>query len=436
MVDSDRSSPSRSSRELPVPPKSVLLGVPRWTRDGGVSAHVQTSAAVLARHGLDVRVLAARIESSEEIPGVTVYRCPDLFHPEVPMAARIGDALSFGPDVIHLHQVDLPDVIQEMRISAPVVISAHVYSACTSGVYYFRPGHECTRAHGPGCVFNLLARGCAHTRNLKSLPGRYAGASRRAEALASADLVVAYSSSVDRHLATNGLMRRRIVPFPATTVAKPGSGHATRRRVVFAGRIVHQKGVAVLIRAAREVDGEFVICGDGRQLEAMRRLARSAGVERRVSFKGWLSAEQLMEEFANASVVVVPSLWPEPFGLVGIEALATGRPVIASATGGIEDWLDDGVSGLCVKPGDSHALAQALNELLADPDRQRAMGAAGRDAVKARFSPERHVTALLEAYSNAHATWSAERCGEPGEASVAHLDAAREGSPAAHSIES
>jgi glycosyltransferase involved in cell wall biosynthesis len=405
MTASDRSTPGTSAPEPPAV-TSVLLGVPRWTRDGGVSAHVQTSAAALARHGLDVRVLAARIESSEEIPGVTVYRCPDLFHPDVPMAARIGDALSFLPDVIHLHQVDLPDVIREMRASAPVVISAHVYSACPSGLYYFQPGNECTRAHGPGCVFNMLARGCAHTRNLKSLPARYSGAARRAQALASADLLVSYSSAVDRHLAANGLARRRVVPFPVTITPKPGSGDADRRRVVFAGRVVSQKGVAVLIRAAREVDGEFVICGDGRELQAMRSLARRIGVERRVCFKGWLGAEELASEFARASVVVVPSLWPEPFGLVGIEALSAGRPVIASATGGIEDWLEDGISGLCVKPGDVHDLAQALNRLLADPDMQRTMGEAGKLAVHTRFSPERHVAALLDAYASARATWS------------------------------
>jgi glycosyltransferase involved in cell wall biosynthesis len=404
MSEGDRSASAASSSGS-LTPRSVLLGVPRWTRDGGVSAHVQTSAAALARQGLDVRVLAARIESSEEIPGVTLYRCPELFNADAPMANRIGHALAFGPDVIHLHQVDLPDVVTAMRASAPVVISAHVYSACTSGVYYFRPGQECTRAHGPGCVFNLLARGCAHTRNLKPLPKRYKNATRRAEALRAADLVVSYSSSVDRHLAANGLLRRQIIPFPATIDPQPGSGHATRRRVVFAGRIVHQKGVSVLIRAAREVDGEFVICGDGRQLPAMRKLAQRIGVQERVRFTGWLSSEQLAEEFANASVVVVPSLWPEPFGLVGIEALAAGRPVVASATGGIEDWLDDGISGLCVTPGDVEELARALNELLADPDRQRAMGIAGRDAVNRRFSPERHVAAVLDAYRGAHSTW-------------------------------
>jgi glycosyltransferase involved in cell wall biosynthesis len=366
---------------------------------------VQTSAAILARHGIDVRVLAARIETEEDLPGITLYRCPDLFNDDAPMARRIGEAISFGPDLIHLHQVDRPDLVRAMRKSAPVVISAHVYSACTSGVYYFQPGQECTRAHGPGCVFNLVARGCAHTHNLKPLPTRYKHASRRVAALRAADLVLSYSSAVDRHLAANGLLRRQLVPFPATVAPKLGAGHDTRRRVVFAGRIVAQKGVAVLIRAARDVDGEFVICGDGRELQAMRRLALRMGVQDRVLFKGWLTSEQLAQEFADASVVVVPSLWPEPFGLVGIEALAAGRPVIASATGGIEDWLDDGVSGLCVKPGDVEDLAQALNKLLADPDRQRTMGIAGREMVNTRFSPERHLAAILDAYASARATW-------------------------------
>lgn len=386
---------------------SVLLGVPRWTRDGGISAHVQSSAAILAGHGLDVRVLTARVESTEEIPGVIVYRCPALFHADAPMTERLGDALTFAPDVVHLHQVDLPDVVQALRASAPVVISAHVYSACPSGLYYFRPGQECTRAHGPACLLNMVVRGCAHTINLKSLPVKYVNAARRAQALQGADMVVSYSTAVDRHLAANGLTRRQIVPFPATIQARTGSGHAQRRRVVFAGRVVAHKGVAILIRAAHEVDGEFVICGDGRQLEAMRRLARRMGVERRVTFRGWLGSQQLAQELADASVVVVPSLWPEPFGLVGIEALAAGRPVIASATGGVEDWLEDGVSGVCVKPGDVADLVRALNDLLADPDRQAAMGLAGRQAVHARFSEERHAGAILGAYATARAVWAA-----------------------------
>lgn len=352
-------------------------------------------------------MLAARVESPGDVPGVTVYRCPDLFNTGAPMGTRIGHALAFGPEVIHLHQVDRPDVIQAMRTTAPVVLSAHVYSACSAGVHYFRPGQECTRAHGPGCIVSMLAHGCTHTHNPQAIPKRYKNASRRTAALRSADLVISYSSAVDRHLAANGLARRRLIPFPATIHATLGSGHAARRRVVFAGRLVREKGVDILIRAAREVDAEFVICGEGRLLEALRRLARRGGVESRVKFKGWLGPEQLAQELANASVVVIPSLWPEPFGLVGIEALAAGRPVIASATGGIEDWLDDGVSGICVKPGDPHDLARALNLLLADPELQQTMGMVGRQAVDARFSPDRHLAAVLEAYSDARTGWRA-----------------------------
>ncbi|MCW2971467.1 MAG: glycosyl transferase group 1, partial [Solirubrobacterales bacterium] len=97
------------------------------------------------------------------------------------------------------------------------------------------------------------------------------------------------------------------------------------------------------------------------------------------------------------------------FGIVGIEALAAGRPAVASATGGIVDWLEDGVSGLLVPPADVPALARALNELLADPGRQSAMGSAGKRAVAERFSPARHLMALLEGYRSARATWRSDR---------------------------
>ena len=404
MAGTTSPAPSDAERERHAV-RSVLLGVPRWTRDGGISAHVQVSAEILARHGLDVRVLAARVETNASTPGVSVYRCPELFHPRVPMRERLGETLELEPDVVHLHQVDLPDVIGELRRRAPVVVSAHVYSACTSGLHYFSPGQECTRAHGAGCWPNLLLRGCAHTRNPTSLPARYRGAARRLASLREADLVVSYSSAVDRHLAANGLSRRRLLSFPSTIVAGPTSDPPRERRVVFAGRIVAHKGVGVLIEAARELDADVVICGDGRERAAMEALARRLGVGERVRFSGWLAPEQLAHELSAAAVVALPSLWPEPFGLVGIEAFAAGRPVVASDTGGVRDWLEHGVSGLCVPPGDPHALAGALAELLAQPERRRAMGEAGRRTVSERFAPSHHVEQILDAYRAARLSW-------------------------------
>ncbi len=304
-----------------------------------------------------------------------------------------------------MHQLDDPGLVAFMRRDAPVAISMHGYSACSSGVHYFRPGQECARAHGPGCVVNLLARGCAHTRDPRPLPGAYQRATRAVQALTACDLAISYSSVIDRHLHSNGVSPRRVLPLFSTIAPRLGTGHETRRRVVFAGRVVTPKGVGVLIRALSDVDGELVICGDGWGLEAMRRLARRLGLAERVRFTGWLAPDDLAQELADASIVAMPSLWPEPFGLVGIEANAAGRPVVASATGGVVDWLSDGVNGLLVKPGDPRSLAAALNELLADPARQLQLGATGRELVAARFTLERHLDALLDAYGAARDAW-------------------------------
>jgi glycosyltransferase involved in cell wall biosynthesis len=395
-----------------------MFGTPLWGRNGGVAAHVQASARLLAERGLQVSVVAAKVDPDAHVPGVTVYRSTELFKSQLSIEARLGDAAGSSPDVIHLHQLDDPLAVAALRTRAPVVISAHAYTACTSGVHYFRPGHECTRPHGPGCAVNLVARGCAHVRNPRPLPATYRQTTRALEALRGADLTVAYSSAVERHLAVNGVTRRAVIPLFTTMTPRASSAERAQRRIVFAGRVVKPKGLGVLIRAMRTVEAELVVCGDGLQLAAMRRLARRVGVEQRVHFRGWLGSEQLARELADASVVAIPSLWPEPFGLVGIEALAAGRPVVASRTGGIADWLEDGVTGVGVDPGDVRGLARALEELLADPLRQQSIGAAGREMVGARFSPERHVAALLDGYRTARASWEAGRDAhrEPGEA--------------------
>jgi starch synthase len=254
-----------------------------------------------------------------------------------------------------------------------------------------------------------MLKGCAHTRYPRTLPNKYRNARRGRAALARSDYAISYSSAVDRHLAANGIVERAIVPYFPTTPPRRAAPTSARQRVVFGGRIVPQKGVDVLINAASEVDADFVLCGDGRDLEAMRELAAFLGIAERVRFRGWLDAGQLADELAEASLLVMPSVWPEPFGILGIEAFAVGRPAVASATGGIVDWLEHGVNGLAVPPADAPALAAALNELLADPARQQRMGAAGAEIVRTRFSAERHVATVTNAYDAARKLWLARR---------------------------
>src|ERR1700694_201108 len=139
-------------------PGGVLLVTPSWGRDGGVAAHVKVAAAALAERGITVTVAAARLDTEGEPPaGVTLCAAPGLLEREGATEERLAGALSHRPEVIHLHQVDDdPALVSALRRVAPVVLTAHGYTACTSGVHYFRPGEECKRQHGPGCVPHLL----------------------------------------------------------------------------------------------------------------------------------------------------------------------------------------------------------------------------------------------------------------------------------------
>ncbi len=383
--------------------RPVLMITPRWRRDGGVATHVIASAAALARSGVEVHVAAAIVDESEHPPGVEVHLAPLLLDRGETPERRLGTALEAARGVVHMHQFEDREVAGALAERAAIVLSVHGYVACTSTVHYFRPGQECPRAHGPLCVPNLLLRGCAHTRNPTWLPRRYREAAGAQRLLREVDLAITYSAVMDRNVAANGARNREILPLFATLepVPAPPAAADRPRRVLYAGRVVGAKGLDVLLRAIGRLDAELVVCGEGHELDRMRGVARSEGVGERVSFRGWLPPLELARELADAAVVAVPSLWPEPFGLVGLEAFGAHTPVVASATGGIPQWLQDGVNGIAVPAGDADALAAALRTLLDDAPLRERFGAAGRQLVEARFTAERHVDAALAAYERA-----------------------------------
>ena len=123
----------------------------------------------------------------------------------------------------------------------------------------------------------------------------------------------------------------------------------------------------------------------------------------------WLRSlcAELQAAYDRAAVVAVPSVWPEPFGMIGLEAMARGRPVVASDVGGIPDWLVDEVTGVLTPPGDVGALATALRRLLANRELRARMGAAGADRVRRRFTADQHIAAIERVNELARFRWSA-----------------------------
>ncbi|MFS2076587.1 glycosyltransferase, partial [Curtobacterium sp. CT11-133] len=124
---------------------------------------------------------------------------------------------------------------------------------------------------------------------------------------------------------------------------------------------------------------------DDPEYQRLDALARELGVRDHVTFRGQLGQHDMPAVYRSADVVVCAP-WYEPFGIVPLEAMACGRPVVASSVGGLIDTVVEDATGLHVPPRDEHAVAQAVGALLDDPDRREAYGRAGRERADARYT--------------------------------------------------
>jgi glycosyltransferase involved in cell wall biosynthesis len=170
--------------------------------------------------------------------------------------------------------------------------------------------------------------------------------------------------------------------------------------VLQVGAIDPRKGQQITLQAAARLrrdwpSARFVFIGpDGGGLAHGPALRGSALATELKAVVHWSGArEDVAQLLPWATVAVLPSL-DEPFTLAGLEAMACGVPLVASNVGGFPEMIEDGVSGVLVPPGDDAALAQAVGELLADPERRAALGAAARARVLAEFAPEPHLARL------------------------------------------
>ena len=220
--------------------------------------------------------------------------------------------------------------------------------------------------------------------------------------------------SVDAAIGVSGFVVRRLIDINGTApqrthlvyngidlqpflMSSPGSlnaeiGAAPETPIVFcSGRVQPYKGFQVLLDAAAVLKARatrtaaYVVVGDGPYLPELRARAAELGLDN-VFFLGRRS--DVPRLVSSATVAVVPSLWAEAFGLTVVEAMAAGVPVIGARSGGIPELIVEG-TGLLVPAGDSTALADALEQLLANPDSARAMGAHARAYAHEKFSLER-----------------------------------------------
>ena len=184
---------------------------------------------------------------------------------------------------------------------------------------------------------------------------------------------------MQREFQKNGVRpdKVHVVPLPTTDIVPQAAAPVKKipqGRILFIGRLTDLKGADYLIRAIPQAASKIgrplmlTIAGDGPERLKLQNLAARAGIK--AEFAGWLQTEQKVALIRHADLLAVPSLWPEPFGLVGIEAGCLALPAVSYAVGGIPEWLKPGLSGE-VAPGNPptvEGLADAIVRALADPE--------------------------------------------------------------------
>jgi glycosyltransferase involved in cell wall biosynthesis len=295
---------------------------------------------------------------------------------------------SFGPDVIHLQDADLVDPVVRVarRSGVPVIVSLRD-ARFLPGAHNGEPGI----VHGPMAwtrtrsFLELVAPSQPVTWLLPLMvPLLLAKDALVRELLGQARLLLPTSEFLMRGIRQAGLQTParvlRLVPVPDWEAAAMPAGSGTR--FVAVGRLVRGKGFEVLMESFARVtkdlpQAELTLAGEGPQRHRLEQLARRLGCAGHVRFAGNTPYDRMREVYAAASIVVFPSLVPEGFGRVVVEAARVGRAVIASAVGGVPELVEPDC-GVLVPPGDVAALAEAMLALARDPKRQERLAANAR----------------------------------------------------------
>jgi glycosyltransferase involved in cell wall biosynthesis len=276
------------------------------------------------------------------------------------------------------------------------------FGTCVSGhkAFAFPSIVPCRRTFGPGCLVHYLPRRCGSASPMAMMRDYAWGNAQRDLFSRYRAIVVASRYMRDQYLRAGVPPAHvRVIPLFAPAIANAVAVSRPRPiDVLFLGRLTNLKGPDAVIdaaaRAGRQLGRRLTVmmAGDGPERAYIRDLAVTQRVN--AAFPGWVGPAERDRLLRESAVLVIPSRWPEPFGLVGLEAAAFGTPSVAFDTGGIHDWLTNDENGRLIDPAsDSDGMGDAIAEILHDPALHVRLATGAREAAN-RFRLDVHVGAV------------------------------------------
>jgi glycosyltransferase involved in cell wall biosynthesis len=414
----------------PAPVRILFLNDLSDPRIGSSIRQMYEHGAVLRRQGhetaLATAVQAAAEVGETEIEGMRVFRLLSDYPPRyrawvslnnprvrAPFAALLK---TYQPDIVHSHllhsHLSYHSLTQARAAGAGVVFTAHdVMTFCYQKLTCFHGGE----AQG-GTLRDYPAHWskCIPCQRLRYRPGRNSLIKRVLARDVHRFTVV--SDELGRAIGANGIQvhrriwnaiepKRSLPTQDAVAAFKASRGIAQAQLIAIGGRLHEQKGVAQLLKMLARLAPQFpdlklLVMGKREVYDReFAALAQSLGVAERVVPTGWLDGEELQCAYAAVDVFVTPSICFDTFGLVNLEAMQHGKPVVATTFGGSQEVVQHGQTGYIENPFDVGAYAARIAELLRDPALARRLGEAGRQRLHAHFGMERLVSEFNEEYA-------------------------------------
>lgn len=388
-----------------------------WPK-GGADRYMIDLSALLTKHGHEVIPFA--MADKRNLPTPYAHYFPTEVKTE-DVSFGIQGARTFGrllyardakkavrtliqharPDLAHIHNVYTqlsPSVIDALREEGiPTVMTIHDYHLIAPNYMLWAHGrHE-----------DLSHRSLASLTLSRFHKDSYAASFAQALSFKLHRTRRSYERGVERFIAPSNFVLNEhvdhgfdpaslavIPPFTPQLNAPPrfdDDGY-----ILYTGRLVHEKGVEVLLKAMHGMPGvPCKIVGTGPEEHNLHIIGDRMP---NVTFEGYKTGEALSRLVSGARAVVVPSLWSEVFGLVAIEAMALGKPVIASSAGALPEIVVDRVTGFLVPPADVRALREAIMRLAEDPVLATQFGRAGRTRAEQKYAPEGHYRNIMNVY--------------------------------------
>lgn len=309
--------------------------------------------------------------------------------------------------LLHVHSLSSPLLLNALFDFAPVVRTMHEPRLfCPGQGKFWRADEEpCTIPVGFHCIYHTYQKRCCNRHPLRLLKALKNTRYELTTAGRHYSAIIANSHWTANQAVVAGLPSEKIkvIPYFTRNLEHTPIPKHNLAKILFVGRLTKEKGLHYLLHALKIIhdSGKNIhldIVGDGHERVFFERKVDEFSLHKKCIFHGWLGREQIQERFRKCNAVAFPSIYPEAFGIVGIEAMMHGRPVVAFDVGGVPEWLHDKVSGHLVPPKQVEMFASSLMQLCSNYGYASQLGHAGRAIAMEKFIPETHMSLLMALY--------------------------------------